>query len=167
MHLKDANRYRMKTCSGGRHWTHEVIELPQTHLSSDIFSHGNQRYTNHSEGLVCIVVLFCIKMLSAVVEHALDLEHVASASEGAHLQQDLGLLGNRMWDSFEKFDLRIRRVLLPCDSLVSPRPAMCESPDQPRYRSANPRAMNRAHLSLRSLASRSIKDCKMVLAISP
>jgi len=88
-----------------------MVELPQTHLSSDILSHGDDRDSENGETLVGNVVLLLVEMVVAVVEHALDLKNVSSSSVGTDVGEDDGLLGDGVRDGLEDLDGSFRRVL--------------------------------------------------------
>lgn len=88
-----------------------MVELPQTHLSSDILTHGDHGDSKNSETLVGNVVLLLVEVIVAVVKHALDLKDVSGSSVGADVGEDDGLLGDGVRDGLEDLDCSLRRVL--------------------------------------------------------
>lgn len=73
-----------------------MIELSQAHLSTDILAHRYQGNADHGKGLECVVIFASVDVVVAVMQHALHLQHIAGASEGAHFDQNLGLLSDGM-----------------------------------------------------------------------
>lgn len=67
--------------------TYEVVDLSQRHLTPDLFTHGNEGYSKYSKGLERIVSLlfllvlpafcWCTDVVITMMQHSLDLEHVA------------------------------------------------------------------------------------------
>jgi hypothetical protein len=104
-----------------------VVELPQAHLGADVLAHGNHGNTEDGDRLVRRVFLLLVEVVVAVVEHALDLEDVAGAGIGADVDEDRGLLGDRVRDRLENLNRRVRGIL----ALYSVTKDAWRSADQP------------------------------------
>lgn len=89
------------------HRTHEMVKLSQGHLSTDILTHSDECNAKDSESLKRVIFLASlfrlIDVIVAVVQHSLDLEHVARSCERADLHKDLRLLRDRVLDGLQRF----------------------------------------------------------------
>lgn len=98
----------------GSNGTHKVVELSNRHVRSDVLAHRDERDSDDGQGLVKVVLLLRIEVVMAVVEHALDLEHVTGACERAHVDEDKRLLPDGRLDRLERLNRRVRSVLPSC-----------------------------------------------------
>lgn len=73
-----------------------MVELPQAHLGTDIFTHRHQCYSDDRERLESGVLFLRIEVIVAVVEHILNFQDVAGSCKRAHFQKDLSLLRDRV-----------------------------------------------------------------------
>lgn len=90
-----------------RERTNQMVELPQTHLSTNILSHRNDRNTDDSQTLMQHALLLSVEMVGAVVKHGLNLENVSGAGVSANVGEDGGLLCDWVGDGLKDLDGRV------------------------------------------------------------
>ena len=87
-----------------------MIELANSHLSTNVFTHGYKCDTDCSERLESVVLpapFLLLDVVATVVHHFLHLQHVRRPRPRADLYENLCLLRNVMVDSFQRLDCRI------------------------------------------------------------
>lgn len=93
-----------------------MIKLADSHFGADVFAHRDERYSNDSQSLVQVVILFGVQVIVAVVEHVLHFQHVARAGERADVDKNESLFADWRFDSLERLNRGIRRILTTCSS---------------------------------------------------
>ena len=82
-----------------------MVERAARHFVANLFAHRDQRNSNRGKALENALVLI-LKVVSAVLEHALDDEDVAGAGISAHLEKDGHLLVEGGRDGLDGFHRR-------------------------------------------------------------
>lgn len=72
-----------------------MLELPQRHLCANVLAHCYKRNADHGKRLERVVSL---RMVIALVQHPLDLKHIARPRKRADLDEDKCLLRHRVRD---------------------------------------------------------------------